>query len=114
MDEYIILPSRIDTPISEWSTYFNDYGYYSVLFQFVLAVVFALILAPFSVGLFIYIVFYFIFELLYANYRGFRYSITEVLLRFAIFLSGLVAFIFARWAIGDDNPIRHHYDKWEF
>ena len=98
----------------EYSEYVELPRYYTVFFQVLLTFIIGLILAPFSVGLFIYLVFYFIFELYYANKRGFKYTIEEMWTRLAIFLWGLVGFLFGRWAIGDLNPLRHHYDKWDF
>lgn len=98
----------------DWEYYFNDEGYYTVLFQIVLAVVIGMLLAPFSLGLFIYIFFYLLFELLYAYRRGFRYTPEELIARLAIFLWGLVGFLFVRFAIGDHQPIRHHYDQWDY
>lgn len=98
----------------DWSYYFNDDGYYSILFQIVLAVVIGILLAPFSVGLFIFIFFYLLFELFYAYRRGFRYTPEEMIIRLSIFLWGLVGFLFARYAIGDSQPFRHHYDEWNY
>lgn len=103
----------MDTTI-DWNYYFNEDGYYTVIFQIVLTVVLGILLAPFSVGLFIFIVFYLLFELFYAYRRGFRYTPEELLTRLAIFLWGLIGFLFGRFAIGDHQPIRHHYDEWNY
>jgi len=98
----------------QWSDYFNEDGYYTVFFQIFLGFVLGLILAPFSLGLFIFIIVYFFFELLYAYRRGFKYTPWELMTRFSIFLWALLGFLFARFAIGDKHPFHHHYDIWEF
>jgi hypothetical protein len=97
----------------DWNSYFNEDGYYSLVFQLVFSFILGLILAPFSVGLFIFIVFYILFELFYANRKGFRYTQYELLIRFLIFLVGLLGFLVGRVASGDSHPFRHHYDQWD-
>jgi len=108
----VIIPTK--DSLQWWDYYFNNQGYYTVLFQIVLTVVLGIILSIFSVGLFIYIFFYFLFELMYANRRGFRYTPDEAITRLSIFLWGLVGFLFGRYAIGDGNPFRSHYDVWDY
>jgi len=92
---------------------FDFDGYYSPFFQATFGFALGLILAPFSVGLFIFIVLYFVFELFYAYRRGFWYTPAEILVRFSIFLIGLLGFITGRLLSGDDNPWRVHYDTWD-
>jgi len=103
----------METNYQGWEYYFNEDGYYSVLFQIVVTILLGIILSLFSTGLFIYIVFYLLFELLYAYRRGFRYTQEELITRFSIFLWGLLGFLFGRYAIGDNHPFRAHYDVWD-
>lgn len=99
---------------SSWDYYFPQDGYHTVLFQVALGFALGLILAPFSVGLLIFLVFYFIFELFYLYRVGFRYTLQDLIARFAIFLYALLGFLFGRWASGDNNPFRMHYDSWDY
>ena len=95
-------------------TDFNFEGYYAPLFQGIFSFVIGLILAPFSLGLFIYIFLYFLLELMYAYRRGFWYTPFEIGVRFSIFLLGLLGFVIGRMLSGDHNPWRVHYDDWDF
>ena len=87
-------------------------GYYHPVIQILAAVAIGMVFAPFSLGLFLYIIIYLLFEIYYAYLRGFRYTPEEMLLRLLIFIMGLLGFLFGRAFSGDDNPIRFHYDEW--
>lgn len=88
-------------------------GYYDPLFQIFLSIVIGMILAPFSLGLFFFIVIYVICELYYAFLRGFRYTPEEMAYRSLVFFAGFLGFLFGRAFSGDDNPFRIHYDEWD-
>ena len=87
--------------------------YYNPLFQIALSISLGLLLAPFSLGLFIYIFVYIISELYYAYLRGFKYTPDEMAYRSLAFFIGFLAFLFGRYASGDIDPFRMHYDEWD-
>ena len=89
-------------------------GYYHPLFQICLGIALGLILAPFSLGLFIFIFIYIICEIYYAYIRGFKYTPDEMAYRALAFFLGFLAFLFGRYFSGDVDPIRMHYDEWDF
>lgn len=96
----------------EWSELFDTDGYYTILFQILITFIMGIIFSPFSMGFFLFIVVYLLFELFYAYRRGFKYDGYEALARVSIFLWGLLGFLFGRWALGDNDPLRFHYDTW--
>ena len=87
--------------------------YYNPLFQILLAIVLGIILSPFSLGFFFFIIIYIICELYYVYLRGFKYTLDEMAYRALMFLCGLLGFLFGRAYIGDNDPFRMHYDEWE-
>src|SRR5437762_11546959 len=103
----------------KYSTIYFDDGfipvepvdYYDPIFQLFLAVALGLLFGPFSLGLFFFIVIYLIMEIWYAYLRGFKYTPMEMLVRFLIFLIGLLAFLAAKYLSGDFDPVRFHYDE---
>ena len=88
-------------------------GYYDPLFQIFFSVVVGMILAPFSLGLFLFLAVYLIFELYYAYIRGFKYTPDEMAYRALVFFVGFLGFLFGRYFSGDPDPFRMHYDEWE-
>ena len=92
--------------------YFNNEGYYTIMFQIFLVFFIGMVLAPFSLGFLLFVIIYFLTELIYAYRRGFKYDNDEAIGRIAIFGWGVLGFIVGRWAIKDTNPFRHHYDEW--
>lgn len=88
-------------------------GYYSPLFQIFAGIALGMALAPFSLGLFLFIVIYLLFELYYAFLFGFKYSADQLAYRLLAFALGLLGFFFGRIFSGDLDPLRFHYDEWD-
>jgi hypothetical protein len=89
-------------------------GYYAPLFQIFLGMAMGFIFAPFSLGLFIFLVVYLLLELWYALVFGFKYSAEQLSYRILAFVLALLAFFAGRILSGDGNPGRFHYDSWDF
>ena len=82
----------------------------AVLFQFIFYFAIGLILAPFSFGFVIVLIFIILYEIWYANsvgtdkYYGFE--------RGALIGVFVLGFVIGRIIIGDDDPIRKYYHKY--
>ncbi len=95
------------------NNYQLEYVDYPILFQLILSFVVGLILAPFSQGLLLWLVYVFVFEAIYIYQTNLHYCTQSTAVRLGVLCAGLFGFILGRTLVGDPQPLRgsYKYDK---